>query len=1654
MIIVLVISCPVFSCPTTLPPTAVNDIDGYAYDNRTVTININTSLTFSASRTHDNDTQGTAPVIRMYYWYVQNPGSSTWTLSKKTSSDQIYTRTFTSQGIYKVRLYVSDNDGEYSASSQTSLNTCTITVVDNNIYAPVVENRLPEVQSDNRVILNGQVVSTGNEAPFVKIYYGTQDGGTTAGNWASVWEPNPQTGQSGTFSSSLLDGFQSASTYYFRCYAWNSAGSDWDDNTNQQTRTFKFKTAPAPASSPAPGNTQMVTADLDTLQWTAGTGATVHRVYFGNTYTTVAEADELSAAYQGQVSTSSYTITETLETDQTYYWRIDEILYDDFNGDAVRIRKGQVWSFTIMLDEDEDGMWDQWELEYGFDQTDSTDAAEDADEDGLTNVQEFVLKSNPRNYDTDGDGVDDGWEQTHSSAFIQGQEDGLSLLKYDAYDRTVGGIPAIWWYTWWTYCNDHTDAAVIALKDNFIPSTANAALDVDADGLTSAQEYQNSTDPTASSSDDFWVEYTYDVAGNVIEEKQVLYVNNQGALTETCIAKKSKDYDKLGRLWRQRSKINPEGADNNSLDDITLTRYYINGSVHQTVRKGVNATNPSAIEATYDIIVAYTYDCLGRQLTITDEMGYVTTNHYNTYGQLDLITLPGTARTMEYEYDAAGRTVATTNPEGHYETRQYDSRGRVIKQMVYENDTMTTAVSQRRMVYDNLGTLVRDSVMANASSTDPNDPAVDKVTITQVFYNDIDKLVNKITYSEIGRIVESTWSWSNIAEDVSGRGLPTEIQKGYCPENNNQPLIKQRMVYDKSGRVIEQYTDHYDSRDATQPVFSQKTHTEYDSYGRQVAGIVDGDTTISTDDLRTEYVYQGSRKIAQIDPKQLRTTLAYDALGRMVLKTEDADGLARPTTYQYNRLGNLTALIAGDGTNNQTTAYLYDKQGKVTQITYPDNGSIVYQYTDPASGGRPTHRTDQRNITTVYQYDKLGNLLQKQDAPSNPTTVETFTYDARGLMLTALKGTTADPDATSAVTFTYNGLGYITQSTQSIKGGTARTISYARNQAGQPTQIGYPTLTPVTMNYTYTSLGQVDTITRGTQTLADYNYFGSYIAARQYPGPAVTFTPAYDDFGRATSHKTVNSSNVGVDFAYAYDANGNITRQDYLHRTSQPYNGYDYDDLNRLTEAAYQAGTVGTEVFNYDLLGNRLTTTDSRTSDSSSYVHNLVNEYETITTNGTPATILHDAAGNLTRDQRGYLYEYDAENRLTTIRRSDNTLIANFVYDALGRRIEAARYNQSISGTWSESIYRYYYDDQRMVLQTSVSSGTESDIRYFVYGNYIDEVLLMRRISVSADYYYGHDHLYSPVVLFGSTGSLAERYEYDAYGKRTMYDANYTLRLASLIIANPIGFTGREIEVLDRDTSNGNRPRLEIMYYRARYYDPQAGRFISRDMFNYISSKNLYQYVGSSPLLWSDPLGFLETDVGISYGGYAGFGFSFSVTASDKTTGCCNKYGRWDSEGMVEQSVSVDAHVGIGLGGKFEVLGWYADLQWTGPGFELALSGTNVNEECGGPLGCMRICGSVGLNVGNSLEVGKGPLKVSVDITVLGTVLACYQWGDTCSKKGGAAGFCGTVEVGGAWKIFWWGDSYNLIEINGCYAFAGDSEILGENYKRVLGKDI
>jgi RHS repeat-associated protein len=62
-------------------------------------------------------------------------------------------------------------------------------------------------------------------------------------------------------------------------------------------------------------------------------------------------------------------------------------------------------------------------------------------------------------------------------------------------------------------------------------------------------------------------------------------------------------------------------------------------------------------------------------------------------------------------------------------------------------------------------------------------------------------------------------------------------------------------------------------------------------------------------------------------------------------------------------------------------------------------------------------------------------------------------------------------------------------------------------------------------------------------------------------------------------------------------------------------------------------------------------------------------------------------------------------------------------------------------------------------------------------------------------------------------GEAIQRYSYDAFG----WGLDYQVRYAEQVI-QPYGFTGREW-----DSETG------LYYYRARYYDPRIGRFISKD---------------------------------------------------------------------------------------------------------------------------------------------------------------------------------------------------------------------------------
>jgi RHS repeat-associated protein len=292
----------------------------------------------------------------------------------------------------------------------------------------------------------------------------------------------------------------------------------------------------------------------------------------------------------------------------------------------------------------------------------------------------------------------------------------------------------------------------------------------------------------------------------------------------------------------------------------------------------------------------------------------------------------------------------------------------------------------------------------------------------------------------------------------------------------------------------------------------------------------------------------------------------------------------------------------------------------------------------------------------------------------------------------------------------------------------------------------------------------------------------------------------------------------------------NIYKKTFDHRGGTPYNEYEYDDLDRLAVATYIDDA--NEVFTMDDLGNRQAV-NLRSGGTQTYtVDDDNNQYTAIDSAG----LTYDAAGNLTTDHHGYQYTYDYENRIVKIEDVNDVNVAEFTYDALGRRIEV------YDARADESTY-YIYNDQWQVLEEYGDTGT---FKYcFVYGNYIDEPVM--KTGYGGTQFYVHDHLYSTAALTDSAGDVIERYEYDAYGNVHIMDGNYNSR-SSTLYDNPYTFTGRRLDALDNN-------RLNIMYYRHRYYHPQLGRFLQHDPLEYIDGMNMYEYVVSNPSAYSDPLG-------------------------------------------------------------------------------------------------------------------------------------------------------------------------------------------------------
>ncbi|MDD5081667.1 MAG: hypothetical protein PHC58_06735 [Candidatus Omnitrophica bacterium] len=390
-------------------------------------------------------------------------------------------------------------------------------------------------------------------------------------------------------------------------------------------------------------------------------------------------------------------------------------------------------------------------------------------------------------------------------------------------------------------------------------------------------------------------------------------------------------------------------------------------------------------------------------------------------------------------------------------------------------------------------------------------------------------------------------------------------------------------------------------------------------------------------------------------------------------------------------------------------------------------------------------------------------------------------------------------------------------------------VSYGYNVQGLLDKVTYPD--GYTVSYVYDEHNRLINIQDlNGRSIAEYRYNKfNQRTFLEYGNGAQTLYEYYPD---GKFKNTLSSVSGELVLDYEYDELGNCS---YM-RCGDNKLSYEYDKGGmRLTEV--KKGGKAVESYEYDKSGNL--TFNSLVGGLGSHTVNKLNQYTRIG----ETNLKYDADGNLIEHSGsggGSAYAYDFDNRLVSVKSLGMGTETKFEYDMFGRRV---------SKTAGAVETKYVYDARGQVVyetQQNTETNKITKTRY-IYGPNLDEIVAMQRDGKA--YYYHHDRLGSVIGITSQEGEIVEQYEYTAFGKVTIKDADGNV-LPKSQIGNPYYFTGRRLDV-----------ETGLYYYRNRYYSPLFGRFITRDPAGIINGPNLYAYCGNNPVNFVDPWGLCGKDV-------------------------------------------------------------------------------------------------------------------------------------------------------------------------------------------------
>jgi YD repeat-containing protein len=613
----------------------------------------------------------------------------------------------------------------------------------------------------------------------------------------------------------------------------------------------------------------------------------------------------------------------------------------------------------------------------------------------------------------------------------------------------------------------------------------------------------------------------------------------------------------------------------------------------------------------------FAFDALNRVITHIDPLGQEVHTAYTASGKIDTLT-QGAAITR-FSYDKLDRLRQTTDAEGYVETQSWDGLG--------NRSSLTNKLGGvTRYTYDQGGKLASETLPITAIDSAGQNVAV----------------VNRYQYDARGNLVLST----------EAAGLPEQRVTRYEYDANDRLLLKSgnipqgqvRYVYDARGNLTEtrdangnRQLSWYDERQRkTAEVAAEGTLTvwRYNAGTQAIARLVFGDpvaipasaggtapAAVNPLNVReTLYAFDANQRLSsttlrnqtigcynavngqyQLSSGDLVTRQDYDAAGNVV-RSIDPNG--NVTRFWYDRMGQKILQVDAEG---YATAWRHDANGRVLEETRFANrfgGQTELASDGGALAAAWPSSADDR--ITRYRYDRNGNVLEERHLG-----VVTGQLDVNGGLITA----TAD----ALVSYTWNGLGLVTQKTDAL--GNA-------------------------WNYGYDLAGR--------KNHEEGAAFTDFEGARVLPSTDLR----YDGLGNLLSSTRRGKSPTGSQdqiTGYVYDANGRLAREiDPMGAATE----YGYDAVGNLMQKRRQrtdadaAKIADVTNYRYDARQRQIEQSDVATGMSQQTRYNAWGEVSAKGTNGGWQQFAqYDGAGRLiksnTDDGASRAFVYDAVGNVT-----------------------------------------------------------------------------------------------------------------------------------------------------------------------------------------------------------------------------------------------------------------------------------------------------------------------------------------------------------------------------------------------------------------------